>query len=77
MILPNKDVPFEKSLLKYSIDIYKSIEEKMKIEELYKKSHLKTKDMDAIMEIADRHHLYVVEDCAQGYGCNYGFFICY
>ena len=25
MILPNKDVPFEKSLLKYSMDIYKSI----------------------------------------------------
>lgn len=49
MILPNKDVPFEKSLLKYSIDIYKSIEEKIKIEELYKKSHLKTKDIDAII----------------------------
>ena len=49
MILPNKDVPFEKSLLKYSIDIYKSIEEKIKIEELYKKSNLKTKDIDAIM----------------------------
>ena len=49
MILPNKDVPFEKSLLKYSIDIYNSIEERMKIEEIYKNSKLKTKDMDAVM----------------------------
>lgn len=28
-------------------------------------------DMDAIMEIADRHHLYVVEDCAQAHGALY------
>lgn len=28
-------------------------------------------DMDAIMEIADRHHLYVVEDCAQAHGAIY------
>lgn len=49
MILPNKDVPFEKSLLKYSIDIYNSINKKIKIEEIYKNSNIKTKDMDAIM----------------------------
>lgn len=49
MILPNKDVSFEKSLLKYSIDIYNSIEDKIKIEDLYINSKLKTKDMDAIM----------------------------
>ena len=28
-------------------------------------------DMDAIMEIADRHGLYVIEDCAQSYLCEY------
>jgi len=28
-------------------------------------------DMDAIMEIADRHNLYVVEDCAQAHGGMY------
>lgn len=49
MILPNKDVPFEKSLLKYSIDVLNSINEKIKIEELYKKTNIKTKDMDAIL----------------------------
>lgn len=49
MILPNKDVPFEKSLLKCSIDIYNSIGEKIKIEEIYKDSNIKTKDMDAIL----------------------------
>jgi len=49
MILPNKDVPFEKSLLKYSIDIYNSINEKIKIEEIYKNNNIKIKDMDAII----------------------------
>ena len=28
-------------------------------------------DMDSIMEIARRHHLYVVEDCAQAHGATY------
>jgi len=28
-------------------------------------------DMDAIMEIAHRHNIYVVEDCAQSYLCHY------
>lgn len=49
MILPNKDVPFEKSLLKYSIDVLNSINEKISVEDLYKKNNIKTKDMDAII----------------------------
>lgn len=28
-------------------------------------------DMDPIMDIARRHHLYVIEDCAQSYMCRY------
>lgn len=28
-------------------------------------------DMDAIMEIADHHHLFVIEDCAQAHGALY------
>lgn len=49
MILPNKDVPFEKSLLKYSIDVLNSINEKISVEDLYKSINIRTKDMDAIM----------------------------
>ncbi len=49
MILPNKDVPFEKSLLKYSIDVLNSINEKISVEDLYKKNNIKKKDMDAII----------------------------
>lgn len=49
MILPNKDVTFEKSLLKCSIDLYNSIDKKIKIEDIYKNSNLKIKDIDAIM----------------------------
>ncbi len=49
MILPNKDVPFEKSLLKYSIDVLNSINEKISVEDLYKNINIRTKDMDAIM----------------------------
>lgn len=49
MILPNKDLPFEKSLLKYSIDVLNSIDRKSKIEDLYKNKNIKTKDMDAIL----------------------------
>ena len=49
MILPNKDVPFEKSLLKYSIDVLNSINGKIKVEDLYKNTNIKTKDMDAIL----------------------------
>lgn len=50
MILPNKDVPFEKSLLKYSIDILSSIDGQININELYNKNkNINVKDMDAIM----------------------------
>lgn len=49
MILPNKDVPFEKSLLKYSIDVLNLINEKISVEDLYKNINIRTKDMDAIM----------------------------
>jgi dTDP-4-amino-4,6-dideoxygalactose transaminase len=28
-------------------------------------------DMDAILEVARRHHLYVIEDCAQSHGATY------
>lgn len=50
MILPNKDVPFEKSLLKYSIDIFNSIDKQEQIENIYKNnSHIRTRDIDAIM----------------------------
>ncbi|MDO4939111.1 MAG: DegT/DnrJ/EryC1/StrS family aminotransferase [Lachnospiraceae bacterium] len=28
-------------------------------------------DMDAIVEIANRHHLYLIEDCAQAHGARY------
>lgn len=49
MILPNKDVPFEKSLLRYSIDVLNSINEKISVEDLYKNINIRTKDMDAIM----------------------------
>ena len=49
MTLPNKDVPFEKSLLKYSIDVLNSINGKIKVEDLYKNTNIKTKDMDAIL----------------------------
>lgn len=50
MILPNKDVPFEKSLLKYSIDILNSIEKSISIDDLYKNNeNISLKDMDVIM----------------------------
>ena len=49
MILPNKDVPFEKSLLKKSIDIFNSIEKKEKVENIYINNNIRTKDIDAIM----------------------------
>lgn len=62
MILPNKDVPFEKSLLKYSIDIYNSIDEKIKIEEIYKNSNIKTIDMDAIMAFLFAINKIIIKD---------------
>lgn len=49
MILPNKDVPFEKSLLKYSINILCSIDGRININELYNKNNINVRDMDAIM----------------------------
>lgn len=62
MILPNKDVPFEKSLLKYSIDIFNSINDKMRVEEIYKNNNLNVKDMDAIMAFLYAINKIKVED---------------
>lgn len=50
MILPNKDVPFEMSLLYKSINILKSFEDKILIDELYaNNSKLSVEDMNAIL----------------------------
>ena len=51
MILPNKDVMFEKSLLKYSVDVLNYISDSINIDVLYSKmiNIIHAKDMDAIL----------------------------